>query len=226
MHRRTLLNILALAPLAGTVQAQSKPAAGGVANATSAAVVDGLEQTRVRNVDEVQRRPGVDWAAYTAFVLQPVSVSFSRNWNARDYGRMGLSAAEVGRMRAALAEIVTTEFAQALAQAGLKQATAAGEGVLAVRADIIDLVVNAPDTMAAGRTRSYVMSAGEMRLALELADSVTGTVLARARDRKRGTDTGQLMWANSVYNRVEAERAVRGWAGQLTNALESARSGR
>lgn len=220
MKRRTALNLLLLAPAAGLVHAQ-QPAASGAANATE----DGLEKIRVRNVDSVERRAGVDWAAYTAFLIQPVTVSFSRGWSARDYGRMGLSAADVGRMRSALAEIVTTEFAKALPQAGLKPATAAGEGVLAVQADIVDLVVNAPDTMASGRSRSYVMNAGEMRLVLELSDSVTGTVLARARDRKRGTDTGQLTWANSVYNRAEAERAVRGWAGQLTKSLEAARSG-
>ena len=221
MDRRTIFNLLLLAPLAGVVAAQPAPAAG-VADAAG----DGLEKIRIRAVDSVERRPGVDWASYTAFLIQPVSVSFSRNWNARDYGRMGLSAAEVGRMRAALAEIVTAEFAKALPQTGMKQASAAGEGVLAVRADIIDLVVNAPDTMSPDRTRSYVMSAGEMRLALELSDSVTGTVLARARDRKRGPDDDRFVWANSVYNRTEAERAVRGGAAQLTKALESARSGK
>lgn len=221
MDRRTVFNLLLLAPVAGLAAAQPAPA--GAPNAAAAS--DGLEKIRIRNVDSVERRPGVDWASYTAFLMQPVSVSFSRSWSPRDYGRMGLSAAEVGRMRAALAEIVSAEFAKALPRTGMKPASAAGEGVLAVRADIIDLVVNAPDTMSPDRTRSYVMSAGEMRLALELSDSVTGTVLARARDRKRGAENDQLVWANSVYNRSEAERAVRGWAAQLTKALESARSG-
>jgi hypothetical protein len=85
----------------------------------------------------------------------------------------------------------------ALSSAGfaLAQAPAAVDGLETVKVkkvDSVDLFVNAPDTMAAGRSRTYAMNAGEMRLALEISDSVTGTVLARARDRKRGSESGRI----------------------------------
>jgi hypothetical protein len=63
-----------------------------------------------------------------------------------------------------------------------------------------------------------------MTLALELRDSVTGTLLAQARDRKRGPEHSTLQVSNRVVNRQEAERALRSWAGQLKTALDSARS--
>ena len=46
----------------------------------------------------------------------------------------------------------------------------------------------------------------------------------RARDKRRGTETGRLEWANSLYNRTEAERALRTWAVQLRNSLDAVRA--
>ena len=54
--------------------------------------------------------------------------------------------------------------------------------------------------------------------------SLVGTLLAEARDRKRGPENATLTLSNNVVNRQEAERALRSWAGQLKKALDSARS--
>lgn len=196
----------------------------GIALAQAPAAVDGLEAVKFKNIDSVERRPGVDWKSYTQILVQPVSVSFSKSWNARDYGTVGLSSAEVTKMRTGLADLTQSVFRDVLREGGYTLAEGPGEGVLAVKPDIVDLFVNAPGTMSAGRSRTYAMNAGEMRLALEISDSVTGTVLARARDRKRGRESGRIEWTNSVYNRAEAERALRGWASQLKNALDAART--
>ena len=51
-----------------------------------------------------------------------------------------------------------------------------------------------------------------------------GTLLAEARDRKRGPENATLTLSNNVVNRQEAERALRSWAGQLKKTLDSARS--
>jgi hypothetical protein len=210
--KRTILGILML--LAST----------GLASAQQPAQVDGLEKVKIKNVDSVERRPGVDWKGYTKVLVQPVDVSFSRSWSARDYGTFGLTGKDVTRMRTGLAEITQTIFKDVLQKGGYTVVEEPAEGVLAVKPDIVDLYVNAPDARNAGSTRVFVFSPGEMRLALELSDSITGTVLARARDKKRGNEIEGLQWANSTYNRAEAERAVRGWATQLKNALDAART--
>jgi hypothetical protein len=71
---------------------------------------------------------------------------------------------------------------------------------------------------------TVVTSAGEMRLMVTLRDSVTGTVLYRAVDKKRGIETGRLEWANRVWNQGEAEMALSGWAKQPKDALDAART--
>jgi hypothetical protein len=100
-------------------------------------------------------------------------------------------------------------------------AASAGQ-VLIIKPSIIDLDINAPDTMSAGRSRSYTTSTGEMTLSLELVDGTTGQVLARVVDKARGIDTGRVQWTNGVTNRAEAERMLRNWARYLRTGLDSA----
>ena len=218
MHRtaglRALLPILALA-LSG---------AGTALAADPAPTEDGLVKIKVKNVDSVFQRPGVVWADYTKVHITPVQVSFSKSWNPRDYGSFGLRSSDVDKIRRDLAGLTLDIFSKVLGEGGYTVVAGPGEGVLAVEPNIINLYINAPDTMSPGRSRSYVLSAGEMTLALELRDSVTGTLLAEARDRKRGPENATLTLSNNVVNRQEAERALRSWAGQLKKALDSARS--
>ncbi len=184
---------------------------------------DGLVQASVKGVDRVLQRPGTDWASYTRVMIAPVDVSFSKSWNPRDYGTFGLRSSDIDRIRRELAQITYDTFTKVLGEGGYTIAQAPAEGVLQVRPNIVNLYINAPDTMDAGRSRSYVLDAGEMTMSLELRDSITGTLLAQARDRKRGTDTGRVTLSNSVMNRAEAERALRGWATQLRGNLDAAR---
>ncbi len=206
-----VLLVLAVAPVARA------------ADAPATANEDGLVKVAVKGVDRVLQRPGTDWAGYTKVLVAPVEVSFSKSWNPRDYGTFGLKSADVDRIRRELGKIAHDTFTKVLTEGGYTLAQAPAEGVLQVHPRIVNLYVNAPDTMDAGRSRSFVLDAGEMTMSLELRDSITGTVLAQARDRKRGTDTGRVTLANSVVNRAEAERALRGWAGQLRTSLDAAR---
>lgn len=217
-----LTAVLLCAMLVATPARAAVPAT--VAEPAADANDEGLVKVDVRNVDVVYRRPGVNWAGYTRVLIAPVTVSFSRSWDPRDYGAFGLSAADVERMRRELAILAQETFARVLGEGGFEVVQEPGEGVLLVEPDIVNLYVNAPDPMEAGRSRTYVLNAGEMTLALELRDGVTGTLLARARDRRRGTEYSWLTIANRVLNRAEAERALTGWAKQLRRSLDAARA--
>jgi hypothetical protein len=185
---------------------------------------DGLELTKVKGVDLMYRRPGATLTGYNKVMVDPVQVAFSKSWDPRDYGTYGLKASEVEKIRTELGTLAHDTFVKKLQEGGYPEASAADEGVLRVTAYIVDLYVNAPDTMQAGRSRTYVANAGQMTLALELRDAVTGTLLARGFDRATATDTGRFQWSNSVMNRAEAERALSGWAKRLKDALDAAKA--
>lgn len=198
----------------------------GAANVARAAGPDQLVPVSVKGIDSVRRRPDVNWAAYNAVLVAPVSVSFSKLWDPRDYGRFGLRPRDVEKIRGKVAALAQATFVKVLAEGGYRVVERADAGVLQVEPNIIDLYVNAPDVPDENRQQSYVLEAGEMTLALELRDAVTGTLLAEARDRQRGIDRGRFTVANSVTNRAEAERVLRGWAMRLRDSLDAARQGR
>lgn len=213
---------LLIAPLAALL-ALLVPAPAVTADAP--ATDDGLVPIQVKNVDKVYKRPGASLKGYSRILIRPVSVAFSKSWNPHDYGgTFGLKSGEVEKIRTSLAKLTGDTFARVLSRGGYAVATAPGENVLDVEAEIVDLYVNAPDTNSRPDVKSYVLNAGEMRILVTLRDSVTGTTLYRASDFKRGFDYGHLEWANSVWNAVEAERVLTIWAGQLKDALDAARA--
>ncbi len=63
-----------------------------------------------------------------------------------------------------------------------------------------------------------------MTLYLELYDSVTGDLIAKALDRKADNahNQGFYTWANSVTNKAAADRILKGWANILLTGLNEA----
>jgi hypothetical protein len=186
---------------------------------------DGLETVKVRDIDKAYKRPGASLAGYDSILLKPVSVAFSKSWDPRDYGgtRSGLKTAQVTKIRTELAKLAEESFRRTLTRGGYKVVTEPGAGVLEVDASIVDLFLNAPDVDPMPMERTYAMSVGDMRINAELRDAVTGTLLYRVSDKKRGEDYGRLEWANNVWNDAELERMLTGWANQLKKSLDAAR---
>jgi len=183
----------------------------------------GLELVPSQNVDTLYRRPDVDFSDYSKIMLGEPAVEFSRNWNPRNFGRSGLSAAQVRRIRTDLADMAKSVFARTLSEGGYEIVTDAADGVLFINPNIVNVFINAPDVPTAGRSRTYTVNAGSATLALQVNDAVTGTLLAVVLDSRR-SGSSSMQWATSVSNRAAAERMLRGWAEQLKRVLDAARA--
>lgn len=193
---------------------------------------DGLQRVADTKFDEVYQRPGVDLTGYTEFGVEDCRVSFKKNWlRQQNENRLDLSdrvtQRDVDRIKDRLGELCTEKFVGALQEEpayNLVDAFDDGEQVLVLSPSIINLDINAPDTMSAGRSRSYTTSAGEMTLSMDVSDATTGQVLYRIVDRRRARDTGRIEWTTSVSNKAEAERTLNRWAELLRQGLDSVRS--
>jgi hypothetical protein len=192
---------------------------------------DGLQLLPDSKLAIVYVEPGAELSGYTRVVLLDAYVAFKKNWE-RDQRRssvqpLRITSKDVERIRADLAEGFREVFTASLEKAGFPVVTEAGEDVLLVRPAIINLDVTAPDTMTAGRTDTYVESAGEMTLYIELYDSVTGDLIAKALDRRIDRrNAGYYTWANRTTNRAAANRILQGWADILVGALTEAHASR
>jgi hypothetical protein len=95
-----------------------------------------------------------------------------------------------------------------------------------VRAAIIDLDVLAPQAVTRPNQRSTLPSAGRMTLLMELVDSVSGAVLARALDYQYDRTPVQTYLGNQARNEKAARQILRHWASLLREDLDEARQRR
>ena len=190
------------------------------------ATAEGLAKIQLKGVDLAYRRDGVNLTGYNKLIVDPVQVAFHKNWDPRRPGsNLKMSKNEIASIRDGVGKIVQEEFEKALKAGGAWQLVKdPGPDVLRVTPKIMNLYVNAPDTKQAG-VRTFTVSAGEMTLLLELHDSETGAILARAIDRQESRDTGMWNIASSVTNAAEAQAIAARWAKILRDRLDKARAG-
>lgn len=178
-----------------------------------------LKQTRSR---VTYAMPGATLQQYKRVALLDCYVAFAKDWE-RDYNRdvsmaRRISAADMERIKASLADEFGKVFTRELTEAGHEIVDHTGEDVLVVRPAIINLDVTAPDVGAAGWSRVVVRSAGQMTLYMELFDSTTGAIIARIIDAE-ASDRGIATEANRVTNKAEADRVLKNWAQELAGHL-------
>lgn len=182
---------------------------------------DGLELVKKARYDVVYRRPGVDFSVYSKIMLDPVEVAFKKQWT-QDFRQVSNNERE--RIRSELAKEFHKVFVEELEQkGGYKIVGAPGPDVLRVTAAVVELYINAPDTMQTGRSRTYALSTGEATLVAEARDSESGEVIARAADRERARESMTLQWITRAQNRADARAMLKKWAGALREGLDEAR---
>jgi hypothetical protein len=190
--------------------------------------LDGLELIEKDRRGEIYADPDIDWAVYGQIILDPATVAFRRNWQ-RDQNRFHsfkIKTKDMERIKSDMSELFGEVFTEELSESGGYTITdQISDDVMRIKPAIVDLDVNAPDTMSStGRTTQFTESAGRMTLKLELYDSVTGDLIATASDRKEAPRRGYMQWTTSVSNRAEAQRMLRQWAKDLVKRLDEARN--
>jgi hypothetical protein len=125
--------------------------------------------------------------------------------------------------------MLTEEFSRRLTKAGYTLVTESGPDVLAIKSAILELDINAP-TPASQRgspNKAYSDRTGEATLVVELYDSVTGQLLARAYDQTAGDydSFSRNMERTQNTNLRDAEYVMSDWARKLVKGLERAKEG-
>jgi hypothetical protein len=216
VRRRLLLALCVALPGAA--------ACGANAKLDEAMSHDGLQKIGVKGIDLAYARPGAKLSTYKRVMIDPVQVAFSKSWAPKRTGSsLPLSEADRERIRSGVARIVHEEFVRELqSNSGYQVVHAAGADVLRVKPNIANLYISAPDSGGTGRSRTYVVSAGEMTLVAELFDSESGQVQARLVDRREARETGRLQLTGAMENADEARAIAASWARILRTAMDRA----
>ena len=188
--------------------------------------VEGLKLVpNTKNIALVWAEPGANLSQYERVYLVEPYVAFKKNWQRdQNRGSMKVKTSDMDRIKIRVKELFMEVFTEELENGGYTLANERAEDVLLVKPAIIDLDVNAPDIMTAGRTNTYAQSAGSMTLYLELYDSETDDLLAKALDAKADRQTSYMQWQTGPANRAAAKRMMKPWAEALREGLDEART--
>ena len=168
--------------------------------------------------------PGADLSQYDRVYITEPLVAFKKNWKRdQNRGSIRVNNNDIARIKTAVSELFMEVFTEELEKGGYSLANERAEDVLIVKPAIIDLNVNAPDVRSAGRTETFASNAGSMTLYLELYDSQTDDLLAKALDPTADRQSSWMQWQTRVSNRAAGKRMMQPWAEALRKGLDEAR---
>jgi hypothetical protein len=183
---------------------------------------DGLHKVDNSRMGTAWVRPDADLSGYTKLLMTGAGIEYravkSLSGSTRaNSGRSDFPMSESARNRfeELTSEVFRDEISKSKHYALVDKA---GPEVLEVRGALIDVVSNVPPDMM-GRGDYYLSKIGEATLILEIRDSETHEIIARAADR-RAIQPVVAVRSNPVTNRSEVRREIRRWASLLRESID------
>ena len=185
---------------------------------------DGLYPVKGGTADAAWARPGADISQYSKIMLQGVGVEYRPGGESGRlyHARSSADHFEISeKQKEKLNEILREAFSDELRRSEhFKIVDAPGPDVLLVRGGLLDVVSFVPPEPI-GRTEIYLSSVGEATLVLEIRDSQSEAIIARAVDRRAAEDSFGFSESNRVNNIAEVRRLAKTWARLLRERLDS-----
>jgi len=187
---------------------------------------DGLTRVDRTIMDAVWARQDIDLSGVTKVRFHSLGVEY-RNVSGPYSGRAGTGRTRSGQSEFQLDEATRELFEEEIGGAFREEIEAstvftivdeAGPDVLDVHVGLLDVVSRVPPETI-GRSRVFIDRVGEATIVLEVRDSVSHTVLARAVDR-RAAESSTMMESSAPRNRAEVRRLGRRWGGIIRDGLE------
>jgi hypothetical protein len=184
---------------------------------------DGLHEIKGGKADQAWAKPGMDLSQYSKIMLQGAGIEYrpggesGRSLSARNRGGpYEVTEDQKARLRAVVAEGFLEELSKSERFTIVSEP---GPDVLLVKGAILDVVSYVPPEPL-GMGNIYISKVGEATLVLELRDSITEAILARAVDRRTAEDITRMNESNPITNTAEVRRLIRAWARLLRERLD------
>jgi hypothetical protein len=185
---------------------------------------DGLVRVQKSVVDAAWVKPTLDLTPYKKLMIVSQGVSFRKlepvsDFQARNESQFPVKEENKERLSRELKTAFEAELAKLDRYEIVNQP---GPDVLLLVGAVIDVVSNIPpdiDSARFGRGGVYLTSIGDATLVIELRDSESGEILARAADR-RAAESPFAFEVNNVTAWTEVRRMASYWASLLRRRLE------
>jgi hypothetical protein len=186
---------------------------------------DGLNRVDNSAFQDGWADPDIDFSRYSKFMAGGAVFEFRAVKKTSRTTRTGSSSSEFWIDDAAkekLKDLVSEVFQEELAKSErFTETDTPGSDVIIIRGALHDIVSRVPPQYI-GRSDIYLTSVAEATLILEVVDSMSGEVIARAVERRAAERAGgQMMLANTVTTWAEVRRMARRWATKLREGMDS-----
>lgn len=192
-----------------------------IASGQSAPSPDGLVPVKPRQMELAWLRPGADFRPYTKVIVGRTQVAFQPQW-LKDYNLNAplnqVSPDDAAKILAAAQTNFDDIFKDAFTKAGYEVVTTTGPDVLRVNSAVLDLMLNAPKGQGLGPGVTWVITAGQAALIVEVRDTVTNALLGRVADREMTQELGRQL-ASTATNLYDFRLLFQHWAGICVKAL-------
>lgn len=186
---------------------------------------DGLMRMPSRGSGGVFREPGWPFNQYQRLILEPLTVSFAKDW---EKNHPEASAKEIRRIQEETAKTFREQFERELIkQGGFTFANDPGPDVLIVVPTVTDLDIPAPESDDILK-RSLAPKSVGLRVTGELRDAASGRLVGRV-DLFAGGDRygyNELRPANRGTNAFEIANGIAEWTRLLHEAINVAKTDR
>jgi hypothetical protein len=179
---------------------------------------DGLHRVDNAGFAAVWVKPGANLGRYSKIL--PMEPTFHYR-TVQGSGRSSGDYEVPERRREDFERIVKESFRKSFEKSKYyTMATEPGPDTLVLLGAIHDIVSHVPQERGE-RSDTFVSEIGEATIVLELRDSESHEVLARAAERRSVTPTRELTWSSSVSSASEIRKVAALWGGKLRDQLDA-----
>jgi hypothetical protein len=185
---------------------------------------DGLVRVPSRSSGGVFREPGWPFSQYRRLILEPLTVSFAKDWEKH---HPEASEKEHRRIRDETARMFREQFELELIEKGkYAWANDPEPDVLIVSPTLTELDIPAPEPDTAAMQRTFSPRSVALRITGELRDAASGRLVGRVDMFDGGEEYGmpKMREANRSTNAHEIRRGIKSWAQLLREALDVAKN--
>jgi hypothetical protein len=184
---------------------------------------EGLADVKVRTLDHAQVRPDVVFSVYSSVLLDEIELAFRTP--DQSVQQFPLTQEQRDRFHGLLSRAFLSEL---VSLQNLSLASAPGRDVMRLAVRVQDITATVPPRSVSnvGRAAMALQAVGEVTLVLELYDSRSGEILARAVDTEAIKGAAIAADGGMITRWDGVERLCAQWASTTRARLEALFSGR
>jgi hypothetical protein len=220
MKMSNIVTVAAMLALAGCATKEPTIQTGPDAEIT----FDGLHRVDNSAFSDAWADPEIDFSRYSKFIAGGAVFEF-RAVRRTSGTRVSSSQNEFwidDKSKERLEEEVSAVFQEELAKSErFTETDTPGADAIIIRGALHDIVSRVPPEQM-GRGDIFISSVGEATLVLEVVDSMSGEVIARAVERRAAQRAGgQMVRSSPVTTWSEVRRLARRWATTLRDGMDA-----